>query len=571
MQPDDAAPLDALLSAAGLTPSNPRLAVTDTAYVERALIGALLNEPRSGPDLPMLAQRDFTDPLCRALWPVLSTQARLGAGSGDVAEMAERLTGRGCELHPNRRSTAAVAELQTHAPARPHPDAYARLIIDETLRREVVALGYLLTQIEPAQPEQAITTIDAITAQLQAHRTRSPLGPATPQAQPDSTPPPGDANDSATSRPGPNARAAGPRRYAVLRAAIHDHPGGSRAHVQACITVNDLTLPHIRASSIAVDQLQTRACPSTRSPSTGDSTIPRPRTHGDPPWQSSRDSREASVLHQGAVRTLTVASATRVLTPTPTTVTALHVNPPPPLVETIDTITKSARRPAATCRSDLLRTSQIEDHGPTRMRTRRRSSPTAGAAGGPGVGVAGSLSSAHSLLLNRRARGPFLGSSSYLPPPASPSTPPSCPPPPYLHPLSDPPPPPPLLPPPAPTRCLVVDHGRVVERGRHAELFAQGGLYAELCRTQFLEGASRFPSPTSGGERRGAAVPIVRMSTNAATAATHSGRRGPRPTRTARRAERRARPLSSVNRWPLAPARPVGSCADCRQGRRPAR
>ncbi|HEU4911334.1 MAG TPA: ABC transporter ATP-binding protein [Actinomycetes bacterium] len=34
-------------------------------------------------------------------------------------------------------------------------------------------------------------------------------------------------------------------------------------------------------------------------------------------------------------------------------------------------------------------------------------------------------------------------------------------------------------------QILVVDHGRVVERGRHLDLLAAGGLYAELYRTQF--------------------------------------------------------------------------------------
>ena len=128
----------------------------------------------------------------------------------------------------------------------------------------------------------------------------------------------------------------------MLGAAIHDHPRGSRAHVQACITVNDLTRPHIRAAWTAINQLQTASLPVDEITvywQLDHSTAANPRR---PTLAMLRDSREASILHQGAVRTLTVASATRVLTRLRTTVTALHVNPPPPLVETIDTITKSA-------------------------------------------------------------------------------------------------------------------------------------------------------------------------------------------------------------------------------------
>jgi ATP-binding cassette subfamily B protein len=36
----------------------------------------------------------------------------------------------------------------------------------------------------------------------------------------------------------------------------------------------------------------------------------------------------------------------------------------------------------------------------------------------------------------------------------------------------------------------VIDQGRIVEQGRHAELIARGGLYADLYRTQFADQAA---------------------------------------------------------------------------------
>ncbi|MBX6768624.1 MAG: ATP-binding cassette domain-containing protein, partial [Actinomadura rubrobrunea] len=49
-------------------------------------------------------------------------------------------------------------------------------------------------------------------------------------------------------------------------------------------------------------------------------------------------------------------------------------------------------------------------------------------------------------------------------------------------------------------QILVIDGGRVVERGRHEELLLRGGLYAELYRTQFAHQADAASSSAAALE-----------------------------------------------------------------------
>lgn len=46
---------------------------------------------------------------------------------------------------------------------------------------------------------------------------------------------------------------------------------------------------------------------------------------------------------------------------------------------------------------------------------------------------------------------------------------------------------------------LVLDQGRIVERGTHGELLSLGGLYADLHRTQFMGEGARHAPPAALG------------------------------------------------------------------------
>ena len=61
-------------------------------------------------------------------------------------------------------------------------------------------------------------------------------------------------------------------------------------------------------------------------------------------------------------------------------------------------------------------------------------------------------------------------------------------------------------------QILVLNHGRIVERGRHEELVRAGGLYAELYRTQFAVADS--PAPPFVADAEAVVVPIREFPTD---------------------------------------------------------
>jgi len=121
--------------------------MTSVEFVEKALIGSLLNDSTRRPDVPWLRAEDFTNPLCLAIWRHLESGnpphcQRLT----DLVDLSEAL-GRDYELHPRLRSPAELATLQFQAPEKPAVVEYGRILVEATIRREVAAMGLRLESL----------------------------------------------------------------------------------------------------------------------------------------------------------------------------------------------------------------------------------------------------------------------------------------------------------------------------------------------------------------------------------------------------------------------------------------
>jgi hypothetical protein len=130
--------------------------MTSVVFVEKALIGSLLNDSTRRNDVPWLGAEDFTNPLCQAIWHHLeSGNPPQCQPLIDLVKMYEIL-GRNYELHTMIRGPAELATLQVQAHEKPAVVEYGRILVEATIRREVSAMGLRLELFAADQPEQII-------------------------------------------------------------------------------------------------------------------------------------------------------------------------------------------------------------------------------------------------------------------------------------------------------------------------------------------------------------------------------------------------------------------------------
>ena len=298
--------------------------MTSVEFVEKALIGALLNDSTRRDATPWLQLEDFTNPLCRALWRHLeSGNPPQSQPLLHLVEMSEAL-GRDYELHPRLRSPAELATLQIQAPEKPAVVAYGRILLEASIRREVAAMGFRLESLATCEPEQiidrvanALATIEGLDQRWQVsmgqrkqvdsdlREVRSPWTPEGPSRTTGSC-----SESAAPTSDGMDQQMA---EKAVIGAAVHDWPSGARANVLHRVRRSDFTDERAAAIWQAVEHLAELGAPIDEVTVAWQAMRAGSRSGEGLAVQALRETRGAALFHEVGAATLARSTVTRVV------------------------------------------------------------------------------------------------------------------------------------------------------------------------------------------------------------------------------------------------------------------
>ncbi len=232
-------------------------------YVEKALLGTLLDDPSRRADVPWVQDSDFTNPLCRALWAHLEKGAPPHFTHPiDYVDLSDVLRAES-DLHPRLTSPSQIAALQVHAPADPHAGAYGRILVEVAIRNQILAIGLQLGSdaerhpaAERASPSAAIEALKELTNRWQHAGPPHAISlPGLARAVNESRLPKLEGAPTDNSGTEPPDRDLAAAETAVLGSALHDDPKGSRSQLLAMFQPRDFSDPKVGATFHAVRQL----------------------------------------------------------------------------------------------------------------------------------------------------------------------------------------------------------------------------------------------------------------------------------------------------------------------------
>jgi len=296
--------------------------MTSVEFVEKALIGSLLNDSTRRDELPWLRAEDFAIPLCLAIWRHLeSGNPPHCRPLTDLVDLSEAL-GRDYELHPRLRSPAELATLQFQAPERPAVVEYGRILVEATIRRQVAAMGLRLEFLAAREPDQITDRVaNALTSLEALNRRWHVSGGQRNEADADHVAAAMSVCADEPSRPDDPDVETHPAGHdmdqrlaeeAVIGAAVHDWPPGARAYVLESVRRSDFTDTRAAATWQAVEHLTERAEPIDEITVAWQVLRARSRTGDGLTVQELRETRGSALFHEMGAATLARSTLTRV-------------------------------------------------------------------------------------------------------------------------------------------------------------------------------------------------------------------------------------------------------------------